>query len=366
MEQKIELQSRIRNLRRILDKNKLDCALIFGLSQKDENIKYFCGFPVPLKNYVIISKDRIYIIENYFLKEYISRLKKLGEIVVFKHSYIKTVKNILIQNKFKKIGLVGELIPYNEMKELKEFCFIDINPQVEQLRAIKSAIEINLIKESYKKLSNAIINTLQIVKPGCTEKEIAAMIEYECLKQGADYMTFPTTVFSGKRLDGRPVDLPTNRKIRKGEIILLDAGASFSGYCSDITRCIFIGKNRYQLVYEKLVNAQEYVINSIHPYISAKQIFNNCKLELSKRKLLKYFKHTKSIGHGIGARFHEMPYRISADTDFNLQKGSVFTVEPTLSKKDCFTLRVEDAVAIMKKGVKEISFLPKAIYIKKL
>ncbi|MDD4178709.1 MAG: M24 family metallopeptidase [Candidatus Margulisbacteria bacterium] len=211
-------------------------------------------------------------------------------------------------------------------------------------------------------IASRVMRSLRI-RPGQTEKEIADWIIYEITSAGAS-LSFDIIVASGKRsLD--PHAKPTGKKIKKGEQVVVDLGAKYQGYCSDITRTFFIGKptGRYNHLYNTVLAAQKRAISVVKDGvwcrwvdlaardIIKKHCFVDCHIS-EKKCPGECFIHT--TGHGVGRKVHEAP-RISLKSRQKLKAGMVITVEPGIYVKGWGGLRIEDMVLVTKTGCKVLT-----------
>lgn len=222
------------------------------------------------------------------------------------------------------------------------------------MRMIKDKEEIKLIKKAAEisdKAINWVLNNLDEVK-NLTEYELVAEIEYIMKKHGSIKPAFDSIVVSGKKTSF-PHALPTKDKI--ADILLVDIGAVYEGYCSDITRTFLLKddeemKKIYNLVYEAKKVAEEHLKEGI----SAKQIDNIVREFFNDYKEL--FIH--SLGHGVGLEVHEEPRlsnKLKDDEDIILKEGMVVTIEPGLYLKDKFGVRIEDLYLVKKNGFEKLS-----------
>jgi len=207
-----------------------------------------------------------------------------------------------------------------------------------------------------------VMQKLQI-KAGQTEKEIALWIKHEVSQRGAK-LAFATIVASGLRsID--PHAGPSGKKIKNGEQVMVDLGANFKGYCSDITRTFFIGKRsaKFQYLYSIIAEAQQRAIAAVKDGVFCREI------DIAAREYLKRFCFKKchisekkcsgdcfihSTGHGIGRKVHQEP-RISLKSRKRLKAGMVITVEPGIYIKGWGGLRIEDMVLVTRKGAKVLT-----------
>lgn len=187
-----------------------------------------------------------------------------------------------------------------------------------------------------------------LIQPGMTEKQVALMIRRMLRKKGAEGHSFDIIVASGRR-SSFPHGYATKKKIRKNEIVMLDFGAVYKGWKSDITRTVHLGKftGFQKKVYNLVLKAHLKAARAVADGVPVKVIDKKVRSEFKKHGLEKYFCH--STGHGIGRHVHEPP-RISFKSDEVLRQGMVVTIEPGLYFKKWGGIRIEDMILVTKDG----------------
>jgi Xaa-Pro aminopeptidase len=228
---------------------------------------------------------------------------------------------------------------------------------VEKLRAVKSAEEVSTIREAAVMISGVFRAVLGGIKPGVSELEVAAEIEHEIKRRGGSGPSFETIVASGPRSAWAHAR-PTAKLLRKSELVVLDQGAILRGYCSDMTRTIFLGKasHRVRSLYAAVLEAQEAGKRAIGPGVTAGEVDRAARIALKRARLERYFTH--SLGHGLGLEVHEMP-RLAKDEQTILQEGMVVTVEPGVYVEGLGGIRIEDDVVVTAKGAVDLTTAPR-------
>lgn len=232
-------------------------------------------------------------------------------------------------------------------------------PWVERLRAIKDPSEIELIRESVA-INQAVFQAVtQTMTAKSTEREIAAEIEYQGRRRGADGCSFEPIVAVGKNA-ALAHYRPGNVAIEDGDFALIDWGLMYRGYASDLTRMVVKSKIPPQLaeIYEVTLAAQKAAIAQIKPGVDAKSIDAVARDLITEAGFGDRFNH--SLGHGIGLNVHEGP-RLSSAFDNKLETGMVVTVEPGIYLPGFGGVRIEDDVLVTQSGSEVISNLPKEL-----
>jgi Xaa-Pro aminopeptidase len=216
------------------------------------------------------------------------------------------------------------------------------------VRQIKDEIEAEAIREAAAVAQKALGRVLSKICAGVSETEVAAMLDFELKKTGAQ-PAFEAIVAFGSN-SAMPHHRPTTRKLKKIDTILIDFGAKLSGYCCDITRCFAVGRidDFYRKVYKAVFCAQSRAMQTVKSGASAKKVDAAAK-EIIKSSKLPVFGH--GTGHGIGLEVHEQPV-VSVLSKDVLQQGNVVTIEPAVYLADKFGIRIEDDVLVTDSGCK--------------
>jgi Xaa-Pro aminopeptidase len=219
---------------------------------------------------------------------------------------------------------------------------------VEKLRAVKDAGERSVMREAAELISTVFRRVVGEIRPGLSELALAAEIEHEIKRSGGSGTSFETIVASGPRSAWAHAR-PTSKLLGKNELVVLDQGAILRGYCSDMTRTIFVGKasRKVRSLYTAVLEAQEAGKQAIRPGVTAGDVDKAARNALKRARLDRYFTH--SLGHGLGLEVHEMP-RLGQGEQTVLQEGMVVTVEPGLYLEGVGGIRIEDDVVVTAAG----------------
>lgn len=224
---------------------------------------------------------------------------------------------------------------------------------VETLRMVKSADELATIRASVQLNSAALEGALENFSSAMTELDLAAEIDYRMRLLGADGTSFDTIVASGTRT-ALPHAHPTDRPINPNELLLIDMGASVSGYASDMTRTYAVGKisAKSRRVYRAVLESQLAALNAIRPGITCAAVDRVARNVLKGFGMDKLFIH--STGHGLGLEIHERP-RIGRKEMTRLEPGMAITVEPGVYQEGVGGVRIEDTVVVTATGVEVLT-----------
>jgi Xaa-Pro aminopeptidase len=230
---------------------------------------------------------------------------------------------------------------------------------VEELRMIKSAAELDLIRRSVELNSRAFELALARVRPGMTERDLAAEIEYRMRRLGAEKPSFETIVAGGRR-SALPHAQPTAAPLLHGHLVVVDMGAFCDGYASDMTRMLFLGTPgaRVKRVYRAVLEAQLAGIDAVRPGVAAFQV------DAAARRVLRAYGYDRafvhSTGHGLGLEIHEPP-RLGKRDKTILQPGMAITIEPGVYLEDFGGIRIEDTVEVTETGCRILTPTPKEL-----
>lgn len=249
------------------------------------------------------------------------------------------------------MGFEGSNIKFAEYKRLKHKLTVKLVPTkniIENLRMIKSPEEIENIKKAVSLTKKAFTFIKKQLKPGKTEKQISWQMEKFFKENGADQLAFPIIAASGAN-SSIPHYQTGNRKLKKNDIVLIDAGCKINGYYSDMTRTFFIGKLKpeWKKIYKIVKSAQQKALSYVkarHLHrIKSNQLDKVARDYIKSKGFGKKFIH--NLGHGLGLDIHEKPY-ISPKSKQTLRSGMAFTIEPGIYLPGKFGIRIEDTVVL--------------------
>jgi Xaa-Pro aminopeptidase len=219
---------------------------------------------------------------------------------------------------------------------------------VEILRQAKDAGEVALIRQAGEIAIRALKKTLKEIKPGLTELNVAGILEKSLRDEGSEDFPFSVIVASGPRA-ALPHARPSERVIKKGDLLLLDFGAQYRGYCSDITRTVVIGhaSEEQRAVYEIVRHANAVASSSVHAGMKGQDADGLARRYIEDHGYGDAFGH--SLGHGLGLEVHEAP-RLAKTVEAPLGAGAVVTIEPGIYRPGWGGVRIEDDVHLAANG----------------
>jgi Xaa-Pro aminopeptidase len=221
-------------------------------------------------------------------------------------------------------------------------------PLVERARMVKDAAEIVRIRQAVELGASLFSIACKQIRPGVSEVEVAAAMEYEARCAGAEAMSFATILASGTRsamVHGRA----SGARIPRVGFVVCDFGVILAGYCSDRTRTVHVGSPSpdARRLYQAVLEAQQAAIEAVRPSVTCAEVDSAARRVLRKRGLARYFTH--STGHGLGLEIHEAP-RLAAGQTQKLEPGMVVTIEPGAYVPGKWGVRIEDVVVVTSSG----------------
>lgn len=224
---------------------------------------------------------------------------------------------------------------------------------VEEQRVRKSPAEIALLRKAFEITSAAFDRVAPTIEAGQSEWDVAWRIHQAYIDLGSEGPAFPTIVAAGTHA-ARPHHEPGERVIREGEPIVIDMGASYHGYCADLTRTVWVGEPDHKLrdVYAIVAGAVEEALERIQPGMTGKDMDAAARSYIEARGYGEAFSH--SLGHGIGVRVHESP-SATKDSEDILAVGNVITVEPGIYLPEWGGVRIEDVILITEDGIEVLT-----------
>ena len=337
---------RVRTIRRELDKKKIRLLIV----TRPANVTYMTGF-LGDDSWAAIAGGRVWLLTDSRYTEQaqkecpsckiIDRAGPMAEAVAGLVKKLKSIRTVAVEDSV-------SMADFEQLKKTVKARFRTVTGIVETLRSIKDESEIATIRTAAAISAKALAQTLPYVKPGVTESELAGMLDFQIRKLGARN-SFETIVAFGPNAS-RPHHQPGKRKLKKKDAILIDFGAKYKGYCSDITRCFVIGGMTplYKKVYDVVEQAQTAAIKTIRAGVKITQVDAAARKVIDKTDLPVYGHGT---GHGFGLEIHESPF-LKPDGKGKLKAGQIITIEPGIYIPGKLGVRIEDDVLVTETGHK--------------
>ena len=341
-----------------------DAALITS----EVNRRYFTGLGASDGTLVTFRDAAYFIIDFRYIE--IAKATVTGAEVILQDKLYEQIGALLKKHGAKTVAIetgyvtVGALEVYR--KRLPEYDFSTdaaLNDKILEMRSLKDEYEIAAIRKAQGITDAAFREILDFIKPGKTEKEIAAYLEYCMRRLGADGLAFETIAAGGPN-SAKPHAVPGDRPLQQGDFFTMDYGALWDGYCSDMTRTIAIGEptDEMRKVYDTVLAAQLLGIEKAVEGASCRAVDAAARDLIYNAGYEGCFGH--SLGHSVGIEIHETPgFTPAADPGITCRQGMVITVEPGVYLEGRFGVRIEDMVWIAPDGTKDLTNSPKELII---
>ena len=346
---------RLEKARRFLAKAGAGCAVL-----KDESsIRYLCGFSGDSSLLFFDERRAVLITDGRYTQQAQKELRQ-AEVLEYKNSLWQAVAGLV--QAAGDVVFDGDAFTYNEHCALaaalgpgRRLCSIDLEP----IRQIKEPEEIVFLRQAAAIEDEALQKLLKELRPGLSERQVAAKLEYHLAELGSEKPSFDTIAVSGPR-SALPHGRPTERVLEAGEFLTLDFGAVRGGYHGDITRTFVIGKASpwQKEVYASVLAAQKKGIEAARAGRCGKEVDGEVRGLLTAAGYGAYFNH--GTGHGAGLKIHELPH-INSRGDTPLAAGMVFSVEPGLYFPGRGGLRIEDSVLLTERGAEPLTKFTKEL-----
>lgn len=352
------LLDRVRQLQKRLRRLRIDALLV----NNPRDIRYLTGF-VGDDSWALIpaSSSRVHVLSDSRFEEQIQIEAPHVISHIRRKGLAEELARVRQEEGFRRIGLQASYITVATRKAIEKKVgarrIKDVDDGLLAQRAIKDKTEIANIRKAGEIQQEAFRRLLKTLKAGQTENEIAARLEYEMRSLGADGPSFPTIVAAGANAS-LPHAIPGQAKLQRNNILLVDWGARYNGYCSDMTRVIALVKMPAKIreIYQIVLEAQLAGIEAIRPGARLKDVDAAARSVIEKAGYGDNFGH--GLGHGLGLNIHELP-SLGKLSKGELQPGQVVTVEPGIYLPGIGGVRIEDDVLVTERGRQVLTHLPK-------
>jgi Xaa-Pro aminopeptidase len=350
--------SRLALVREAMKKKKIDGFLVTDIT----NIHYLTGFSGSSGFLFITGKEHFFSTDFRYRNQSEQEVKG-WDIVIERGNRIQTIQNLRKKTGTKNLGFESSVTYefYNQLSQ-KTFQITAADHFIERLRTVKNEAEINTIKEAVKRAEEAFLEVKPFIREGAHERAIALRLEERLRKKGCRNIPFEIIVASGSH-SALPHARPTEKKLQKGDLVIIDWGGEADGYCSDMTRTFLIkGQHisKQKELYQIVLWANRKAISSVIPGIESKQVDSTARTFIKNAGYGEMFGH--GTGHGVGLQVHELP-RISWNKSSPVRENMVFTIEPGIYVPGLGGVRIEDMVVVRKKRGEVLTSLRKDLEI---
>ncbi|HOX05606.1 MAG TPA: Xaa-Pro peptidase family protein [Planctomycetota bacterium] len=351
-----EIRPRLERLRQAMREQRLDALLVSSVP----SVRYLSGFTGD-SSVALVTRTGQYLLTDFRFEEEAAITAPLFRCLVRRLGMMELVEKTARRLRLRRLGFEEQVLTAAELRDLGgrlgRSRLVPTAGVVERLRMIKSPAEIAVLRRAAAAAERGLLLARRAIRPGATEAAVAAELR-RCLvaRCGAQDQAFETIIAEGPR-GSLPHARPTDRKVRRGSLVLVDWGARVGFYHSDLTRVLALGKA--PPLYRKLVKlvrqAQLAAMEIIRPGVPLADVDRAARAVIERAGYGPRFGH--ALGHGIGLQVHEAP-RLWARAAEKAEPGMVFTVEPGIYLPGKFGIRIEDDVLVTATGMEVLSSLP--------
>lgn len=354
------MNSRIKWLRNQLVSLKLDGMLVTN----PVNVRYLTGLSE--EGFLIIGpKENIFVTDSRYIESVNKKLTISDEIVTYdsksldKYDY----ENIFLLSE--NVGFEEGYVTYENYKkylQMYQINLVETEKLIENQRIVKDEEEIENTKKACEITDKAFEYIIRNIKKGMTEKDVAFEIERFMIKNGADGLAFDSIVAFGENTS-MPHAVPTDRVIQNGDIIQFDIGCKYKGYCSDLSRVVFVQemKDEYKEIYDFVLEEQKKIYSLFKDGVNIKPVIKDRETDYR----LKNYSVMHAFGHGVGLDIHEVPV-LRSKQDNILKENSIIAIEPGVYFQGKFGIRIEDTFIVNKSNCENLTKCKKDYTIIKL
>ena len=346
---------------KLIEKN-LDAVLVTD----EKNQRYATGFPFT-DGAVIVARSAAWLItDSRYIEAATNTAACCCNVQMFdrEHSRLSLIQAALKEAGVERLGAEEEKLSHAEYLGYEKALGMELLPAqaiFSELRASKSEEEIGYLREAQAISEKALAEVLRIIKPGMTERQVAAELVYHMLLNGSEGNSFDPIVITGKKTS-MPHGVPGDEVIHEGDFVTMDFGCLKHGYCSDMTRTIALGyvSEKMDKVYHTVLEAQLAGIAATKAGVAGREMDAAARNVINAAGFEGCFGH--SYGHSLGLLIHEGPYA-NTRNDKPMPAGAVVSAEPGIYIPDEFGVRIEDVTVITETGCEILTKSPKNLII---
>ena len=340
--------------------DEIDAAIITS----GVNRRYFSGMKSSAGT-VVAFRDKAYLIIDFRYIEAATKKVKDAQ-VILQGKLFDQINELLKKHGAKTAAIESDTMTVSMLNMYKGritaaeiVSSSALSDAIGELRIVKTQDEIDKMIKAQRIAEAAFENVLNFIKPGVTEKEIGLCLDYYMLKNGAEALSFDTIAITGANTS-LPHGVPGDNVVKEGSFVLMDYGATYDGYHSDMTRTVCVGKptEKMEQVYNIVLDAQLKTIAAIKEGITGHDADKVARDVITAAGYGEMFGH--SLGHGVGMEIHEAPTAAPSSTRV-LKENMIVTVEPGIYIPGEFGVRIEDFVIVKKDGCENMTLAKKSL-----
>ena len=361
----MDVAGRVERLRAALAGAGCDALVVTNLV----NIRYLTGFTGSAGMLLVGEDDLLLVTDGRYRFQSTEQLAAAGVAARIEIGTLPEQKDVVAASAaaIPRVGLEATNVTWARQRSFAAEWFpaaelVPTENVVEALRRVKDAGELARMAAAAKVADDALAEVKPLLLDGITEAEFALALDFEIRQLGAAGNSFETIVASGPN-GAKPHARPSDRRIEKGELVVLDFGAIVDGYCSDMTRTVCVGEPAHptlRRMVEVVAASQAAGVAAVRAGVTCKAVDDVCRDVIGEAGWRDAFMH--STGHGVGLDIHEAPYVATTSPD-TLAAGHVVTVEPGVYLAEHGGVRIEDTVVVTDDGCYPLTNTPKDLIV---
>ncbi|HXW69255.1 MAG TPA: Xaa-Pro peptidase family protein [Dissulfurispiraceae bacterium] len=335
------IDSRLRNVQNIIRKKRLDALYVGAI----KNVRYLSGF-TGSSGFILITKDRVLFFTDFRYKEQSEAEVKGCETGIETGSRVLLLRRLVKSLGIKRLGFESSLS--YEFYTLLKGLPVTLEPKrsiIENFRKVKDESEISAISSAVERAEAAFLKVKPFIKVGSKERAVSLRLEEQLKREGCKSLPFDIIIASGEN-SSKPHAQPTEKKIGKGDFVMIDWGGEAEGYYSDMTRTLLMaGDNLHEKIkiYMVVNKARQKAVAAVGAGVKTQDIDRAARETIKKAGYGEFFGH--GTGHGVGLDVHEAP-RVSWPKGDRVSDGFVFTIEPGIYVPKLGGVRIEDMLTL--------------------
>ncbi len=351
------MNDRILRLRTAMEQNGLDAVLLKSVTA----IRYFSGFTSEDASVLITMNRSVLLTDFRYTIQAKAQAGENCEIIEVGAKHNELLGSIVREENVGRLGFEEDYVSFAGYEAFSKFGaeMVPFAKELHHLRIVKTQDEIENLQKAQSMADAAFMELLKVVRPGMTERRVAAELEYICAKLGSEGPSFDTIIGSGPN-GAMCHAVPGERQLQEGDLVVCDFGCLYNGYHSDMTRTFAVGKVDpfAEEIYNIVLEAQTRALDALKPGITGKELDAIARDYITEKGYGECFGH--SLGHGFGLLIHEEP-RASVTGETVFEEGMTITVEPGIYIEDKFGVRIEDCCVVTKDGKLNLAHAPKEL-----
>lgn len=353
----------LENIQAKIKDSEFDAILLTGLENPAaaKNLQYVTNYTGSF-GFAIIGDDFQYFFSDFRYRDQVKLEVPNFTFIEITDGMIKALKSVIEEEEIARLGF-DKRIRYSEYELYQKMGaeLVPMNNFMESFRVAKTDDEIVKMKKACEITDKALSDTLKVLTPGMTERELEVLLKNRMIELGADKTWDRFIVASGPR-GAMPHGMASDKEVQLGEMITFDIGCSYKGYYSDLTRTVALGEPSKEMkeIYDVVYNAQKLGVEAARAGMTGKELDAVCRDYITLKGFGDYFKH--GTGHGLGLDVHEEP-RVSKTNDAPLELGACVTIEPGVYISGLGGVRIEDDIILTEDSCIVLNESPKELII---